>query len=271
MRKLRFVLPILVVLLAIPAATAHAVARMPVGFFDDPSFRWSEDAKANLLQAQRAHTSIVHVLAYWSSIAKSRPKNPLNGSDPAYDLSDLDQLVISSEQYGFEVLMTIAGTPAWANGGKTPNYPPTNMNDLKNFAQMLATRYNGKNARFGVVTRFSIWNEPNLQLFLAPQFDKKREDRQPGDLRQALHGGLQRDQGRQSEGARGGGRDLEPRPQPPDRRRQRLHRACDVRAAALRGEPEAPDGRVGDAPVPERLRPRPDAAASRTRTSPSRR
>jgi hypothetical protein len=32
------VLPILVVLLAIPAATAHAVARMPVGFYDDPSF-----------------------------------------------------------------------------------------------------------------------------------------------------------------------------------------------------------------------------------------
>ena len=134
MRKLLLVLPILVVLLAIPAATAHAVARMPVGFYDDPSFRWSEDAKANLLEAQRAHTSIVHVLAYWSSIAKSRPKNPLSGSDPAYDLSDLDQLVIGSEQYGFEVLMTIAGTPAWANGGRTPNYPPSNMNDLKNFA-----------------------------------------------------------------------------------------------------------------------------------------
>jgi hypothetical protein len=171
-RKLRLVLPLFVVLLAIPAATAHAVARMPVGFFDDPSFRWSEDARTNLLQAQRAHTSVVHVLAYWASIAKSRPKNPLSGSDPAYDLSDLDQLVINSEEFGMEVLVTIAGTPAWANGGKTPNYPPRNLNDLKSFAQMLARRYNGKNARYGVVTRFSIWNEPNLQLFLAPQFDK---------------------------------------------------------------------------------------------------
>jgi hypothetical protein len=169
---LRFVLPLLVVLLAIPAARAHAVARMPVGFFDDPSFRWSEDAKTNLLEAQRAHTSVVHVLAYWASIAKSRPKNPTSGADPAYDLADLDQLVITSEEYGFEVLMTIAGTPPWANGGRTPNYPPSNMNDLKNFAQMLATRYNGKSAKYGIVTRFSIWNEPNLQLFLAPQFDK---------------------------------------------------------------------------------------------------
>src|SRR3954467_14623133 len=94
-RKLRFVLPLLVVLLAVPAATAHAVARMPVGFFDDPSFRWAEDPSTNLLEAQRAHTSVVHVLAYWASIARSKPKSPLNGSDPAYDLRDLDQLVIS--------------------------------------------------------------------------------------------------------------------------------------------------------------------------------
>ena len=42
-RKLRLVLPVVVVLLAIPAATAKAVARMPVGFFDDPSFRWAAD------------------------------------------------------------------------------------------------------------------------------------------------------------------------------------------------------------------------------------
>ena len=83
MRKLRFVLPLFVVLLAIPAATAHAVSRMPVGFFDDPSFRWSEDTTQNLLEAQRAHASIVHILANWATIAKFRPANPLNGNDPA--------------------------------------------------------------------------------------------------------------------------------------------------------------------------------------------
>src|SRR3954468_19916570 len=57
--KLRFVLPLVVLALAVTAGSANAVARMPVGFFDDPSFRWSEDAPANLLEAQRAHASIV--------------------------------------------------------------------------------------------------------------------------------------------------------------------------------------------------------------------
>jgi hypothetical protein len=170
-RKLRFVLPIIVVLLAIPAATAKAVARMPVGFFDDPSFRWSQQTLPNLLAAQRTHSSILHLLANWATIAPTKPANPLNGNDPAYQLSDIDTFVRSAQEYGFEVLLTIAQTPKWANGGKTPNYPPTNMNTLTQFAQMLATRYNGSKPGVGTVRRFSVWNEPNLGLFLAPQFN----------------------------------------------------------------------------------------------------
>ena len=171
MQKMRLVLPLLVLALAATAGSAKAVSRMPIGFFDDPSFRWSTDIATNFANAQRAHASIIHVLANWSTIASKRPSSPLNGSDPAYNLKDLDALVNTAEGYGMEVLMTIAQTPAWANGGKTPNYPPTRLSDLTNFAQMLASRYNGRHAGLGPVTRFSVWNEPNLQLFLAPQFD----------------------------------------------------------------------------------------------------
>ena len=169
-RKLRFAFLIVVVVLAVPAATAHAVARMPVGFFDDPSFRWSPDAGKNLASAQSANGSIIHILVNWASVAPTRPANPLNGNDPAYHLSDIDAMVQTAPKYGLQVLLTIALTPPWANGGKTPNYPPKNLNDLTQFSQMLATRYNGSKAGRGVVTRFSVWNEPNLQLFLAPQF-----------------------------------------------------------------------------------------------------
>jgi hypothetical protein len=143
---------------------------MPVGFFDDPSFRWSMAAPANLATAEKAGASIVHVLADWSQIAPEKPASPLNGSDPAYNLSDLDALVRTAPRYDQQVLMTISGTPKWANGGKTPNVAPTNMNDLTLFARMLATRYNGLRAGFGAVTRYSVWNEPNLDLFLKPQF-----------------------------------------------------------------------------------------------------
>ena len=60
--------------------------RMPVGFFDDPSFRWAGNPGANLARAAAAHASIIHTLANWAAIAPSRPRNPLNGNDRAYHL-----------------------------------------------------------------------------------------------------------------------------------------------------------------------------------------
>ena len=37
-----------------------------------------------------------------------------------------------------EVLITVWGTPKWANGGKKPNYMPTKLSDLTNFTRALA-------------------------------------------------------------------------------------------------------------------------------------
>src|SRR5262249_24694546 len=145
---------------------------MPIGFFDDPSFRWSNQLTQNLLSAQRTHSSVIHVLANGRLIGPTTPANPLNGNDPAYKITDVDTLVNKAQQYGFQVLLTIAQTPKWANGGRTPNYPPTNVSTLTQFAQMLATRYNGSKPGVGTVRMFSVWNEPNLGLFLAPQYQE---------------------------------------------------------------------------------------------------
>jgi Cellulase (glycosyl hydrolase family 5) len=163
---------VLVALLAaVPAATARAVARMPIGFFDDPSFRWSPAASANLAGAAAAHASVIRALVDWATVAPTRPAHPLDGNDPAYHLSDIDALVVTALRYDLRVLLTITGTPRWANGGKSPNYPPKNLNDLTQFAHMLAARYNGSRPGAGVVTLFSVWNEPNLGQYLAPQFE----------------------------------------------------------------------------------------------------
>ena len=170
----RLLLLVLVVLLAaIPAATAKAVARMPVGFFDDPSFRWApaKEIPLNLASAQAAHASVIRALVDWPTVAPTRPAHPLDGNDPAYHLSDIDALVVTAMRYDLRVLLTISGTPRWANGGQNPNYPPTNLNDLTQFAHMLAARYNGSRPGAGVVTLFSVWNEPNLGLYLTPQFE----------------------------------------------------------------------------------------------------
>jgi hypothetical protein len=50
---------------------------------------------------------------------------------------------------------------------------PKRLGDLTAFAKMLATRYNGRQGH-GTVALWSVWNEPNLQLFLTPQYVGKK-------------------------------------------------------------------------------------------------
>ena len=127
------------------SAVAEQSFRMPVGFFDDPSFRWSKDDNGNLHAAAAAHASIIYTLANWAKIAPTRPKNPLSGHDKAYHLADLDALVRTAGRYDLQVMITINGTPPWANGNQSPNHAPLNMEWLTEFAQMLAHRYDGAN------------------------------------------------------------------------------------------------------------------------------
>jgi hypothetical protein len=176
-RVVRFALVVFVVVLALPVANVGATPRLTVGFFDDPSSRWapSPAPDRNFALAQKANASVVHVLADWSQIAPDKkPVQPLDGDDPAYNLTDLDALVRTAARYNLQVMITISGTPKWANGGKTPNTPPTRVSDLTQFSQMLAARYNGLHAGFGSVSRYTVWNEPNLEQFLKPQFDGKK-------------------------------------------------------------------------------------------------
>ncbi len=160
------------VLLLVPAVAA-AAPRMYVGFHDDPSFRWDERRLEMLDQAKSANANIVRSLVTWANVAPTRPANAANPFDPAYQLNDLDELIRNAQARDMEVLLTIWGTPKWANGGKTPNYLPTRMSDMTNFARALSSRYSGRYPGYPFVRFYTVWNESNLNLFLAPQFDKK--------------------------------------------------------------------------------------------------
>jgi hypothetical protein len=80
-----------------------------------------------------------------------------------------------------EVMLTISGTPRWANGGQTPNRMPRNVRDFTNFARAIASRYSGRFAGYPYVRFWSVWNEPNLQLFLAPQFNNRGQSVAPAN------------------------------------------------------------------------------------------
>lgn len=169
----RLLLAAAAALFVLPAGTAAAANRMPIGFFDDVSFRYSTDRDQNLARAAATGASIIHTNVNWATIAPTRPATPSDGDDPAYALGNLDDLVFQSGLYGMRVMINITGTPKWANGNKTPNHLPRKLSDLTTFAQMLATRYDGRHGH-GSVGLYSVWNEPNLQLFLTPQYVGKK-------------------------------------------------------------------------------------------------
>jgi hypothetical protein len=173
LRAARFALLALIISLPVGAATASAQPRMPIGFFDDPTFRWSADRIDNLQRASADGASIIHTTANWAALAPTRPADASDGDDPAYTLADLDELVQRASAYGLRVMINITGSPEWANGNKKPNAMPKKVGDLQAFSRMLASRYNGLHGK-GYVGLWSVWNEPNLQQFLTPQYVGKK-------------------------------------------------------------------------------------------------
>jgi cellulase (glycosyl hydrolase family 5) len=160
-------------------AAASAQPRMLIGFQDDPSLRWRDDRADVFDLAQQAGAGIVRTTVYWSRIAETRPANGANPFDPAYRFDDLDEFVRNAGLHGMEVMLTIWGTPTWANGGRGQNYAPTRMTDLTNFARALATRYSGRYNGYPFVRFYTVWNESNLGQFLSPQYDAKGKPAAP--------------------------------------------------------------------------------------------
>src|SRR5262249_21693431 len=150
---------------------ASAGPSLFVGFGDDQAFRWAPARQANFDLARRDGATIVRAIVDWSKVAPRRPRSPLDPFSPGYRLDDGHQLVRNVQERGMAVLLTIWGTPAWANGGVPENVAPRQMRDLRAFAHALAARYSGRYPELPGVRFFSVWNEPNSAVFLSPQFD----------------------------------------------------------------------------------------------------
>jgi cellulase (glycosyl hydrolase family 5) len=146
---------------AAAATSASAADHMWMGFQDDPALRWQRGRAATFDRVQQFNASVVRTTVYWSRTAPRRPARPSNPFDRAYRFADLDEFVRNAATRGIAVMLTIWGTPRWANGGKSANVAPRRNADLTSFARAVAGRYDGTHRGIPAV------------LFLTPQYDKK--------------------------------------------------------------------------------------------------
>jgi hypothetical protein len=157
--------------------SASASNSMLLGLFDDGVMLDPNTNSFPVLQS--LHVQVVRMTLTWGGrggVANKQPEHPADPSDAAYDWSRYDQAVERANAAGTQLLLTIVGTPAWANGGKSPQYPPDAAGDLRAFAYAAAERYSGTfldTATGQVLPRVGLWlawNEPNNPVFLLPQF-----------------------------------------------------------------------------------------------------
>jgi hypothetical protein len=151
----------LVAVLAAPGiATASPSIRY--GIQDDA---WIADGNGTLTQRlDRLKALGVQIVRYnlrWDQVAKRKPKSPTSTTDPAYDWGPSDAFLKGLKAHGIAPLVTIYGTPAWANGGRSPSWAPKTGATIAAFAHAAAKRYPW-------VGRWAIWNEPNQRRWLKP-------------------------------------------------------------------------------------------------------
>ena len=146
----------------VAAGSAQASTGVRYGIQDDT---WLEFGPGTLNQRlatfKRLGAPIVRFTVRWNEIARRRPKNPTSPRDPAYDWRRPDRVLRGLRRYDLTAVVTLVGTPRWANGGRTPNFAPPHPRDFRRFATAAARHYPW-------IRYWLIWNEPNKRIWLRP-------------------------------------------------------------------------------------------------------
>jgi len=177
------------------AAAAPAPARthgLQLGFTDFGAFENATgvERQTALQHARDSGASIIRLGMDWDATSKTKPPSLAVERDPSwpgYDWSETDSTVRSTAQAGLTPLMLISNAPAWAEGPNRPQvsikYPAGSWRpsaaDYGAFSQAAAKRYSGTypdpenpGQMLPRVKYWQGWNEPNISLYLTPQWTK---------------------------------------------------------------------------------------------------
>jgi len=156
------------------AAPAQAAPReLHLGFVDDAVlFDRDPAVRSTWLGNMRAvGADRVRVSANWRSIARRAPAAGDDPADPAwsgYAWAAFDTAVADARAAGLEPIVLVSSAPAWAEGAGRPQSAPAGSwrpdpAALAAFARAVSLRH--PEVRF-----WQAWNEPNLDVYLSPQF-----------------------------------------------------------------------------------------------------
>src|SRR5918994_4234611 len=156
-----------VLLFAVAAGVASSSGRASTGIqYGIQDDAWLEFGPGTLDQRlrtfKRLGVPLVRFTLRWNQIASRRPVDASSPRDRAYDWRGRDRVLRGLRRHGLTPVLTLVGTPAWANGGRAPNFAPPRPRDFRSFASAAARRYPW-------VRYWLIWNEPNKRLWLRPK------------------------------------------------------------------------------------------------------
>jgi hypothetical protein len=112
-----------------------------------------------LTTLDRLGVRLVRFTVRWDQVAPTRPAAPRDPGDPAYKWGQFEVVLRGLRENGVTPLVTLYGSPRWANGGHTPNWLP--QRGFADFAHAAARR-------FPWVRMWTMWNEPNGRTFAVP-------------------------------------------------------------------------------------------------------
>ena len=177
--------------LSLLGASVASASRSQTTLFDlgGSALDVSKEGRAKQLDELQAFgVDTVRVIIAWRQLAP----DPDSSTKPSFDATDpgaypaqwdaLDDLVRGTRARGMNILLTpSAPTPDWASGGRDGITSPS-ASDFGQFVQALGIRYSGNytppppvqptdppSTALPRVDRWSVYNEPNLTLFLKPQ------------------------------------------------------------------------------------------------------
>jgi hypothetical protein len=162
------------------AGPAEASRFVRFGIQDDSWLATGPGLEERLARLDRLGVDVVRFTLRWDVIAKERPETPRSADDPAYRWGRSAEVLEGLVDHGIGAVVTLYGTPEWANGGRTPNWAPRRGADFAAFAAAAAER-------FPWVRDWLIWNEPNQRRWLRPTSPRVYVERLLNPAYTALH------------------------------------------------------------------------------------